>query len=382
MPPAAPEARTPLGEPHGGNRRAIARRLGCRPEAILDASASLVPFGPPPAVRRALRRALSAGGGLALRDYPDRSYTGLCHAIAAHHRLDPAWVLPGNGAAELFTWAGRDAAAAGPSLLPTPGFADYGRALDCWGGSWCALPLPLRWDGAFPMAFPWNGSGAAATAAGRPAVLWLTNPHNPTGQLWSRASLEPLLTQFALVIADEAFLPLVPGGEDQSLIPLLAAHPNLVVIRSLTKLFSIAGLRLGYALGRPDRLARWSAWRDPWPVNGPAAAVGEALLADARGLELWTRRVQSWVRQEGAWLAAGLAAIPGLVPMPSAANYLLVRGEQGGVAVSLEPQRLALERKHCILLRDCRSFEGLGECWLRIGLQDRRGNRRILQGLA
>jgi histidinol-phosphate/aromatic aminotransferase/cobyric acid decarboxylase-like protein len=378
MPPDALEAFEPLGraqgEPHGGNRSAIARRLGCRPEQILDASASLVPFGPPPAVRRALRRALSAGGGLAVRDYPDRAYTGLRGAIAAHHRLDPAWVLPGNGAAELFTWAARDAAAAGPSLLPTPGFADYRRALACWGGDRRSLLLPLAWEGTFPAPFPSVPAGAA--------VLWLTNPHNPTGQLWSRASLEPLLTHFALVIADEAFLPLVPGGEDQSLIPLLAAHPNVVVIRSLTKLFSIAGLRLGYALGRPDRLARWSAWRDPWPVNGPAAAVGEALLADARGLELWTRRVQSWVRQEGAWLAAGLATIPGLVPMPSAANYLLVRGEQGGVAVSLEPQRLALEQRHRILLRDCRSFEELGEGWLRIGLQDRRGNRRILKALA
>ena len=213
-------------------------------------------------------------------------------------------------------------------------------------------------------------------------MLWLTNPHNPTGQLWSRASLEPLLERFALVIADEAFLPLVPGGEDQSLIPLLAAHPNLVVIRSLTKLFSVAGLRLGYALGRPDRLERWGAWRDPWPVNGLAAAVAEALLADGPALSRWTRRVQGWVRQEGAWLAAGLAAIPNLVPMPSAANYLLVRGERQGLPVSLEPQRLALERRHRILLRDCRSFEGLGESWLRIGLQDRRGNRRILKALA
>jgi histidinol-phosphate/aromatic aminotransferase/cobyric acid decarboxylase-like protein len=115
-------------------------------------------------------------------------------------------------------------------------------------------------------------------------------------------------------------------------------------------------------------------------VNGLAAAVGEALLADGPGLERWTRRVQTWVWQEGTRLAAGLAAIPGLVPLPSAANYLLVRGEWQGLPVSLEPQRLALERQHRILLRDCRSFEGLGESWLRIGLQDRRGNRRILRG--
>lgn len=364
-PPEPPEL-------HGGNLQAAARRLGCRPDQLLDASASLVPFGPPPRLRHLLRRAL----GTELRDYPDRDYGALAGAIAAWHGLDPARVLPGNGAAELFTWAARDAAAAGLSLLPAPGFADYRRALDCWGGLWRSLPLPLDWCGPGPTAWPLE---AAATSLAGPAVLWLTNPHNPTGQLWSRASLEPLLERFALVILDEAFLPLVPAGEDQSLVPLLTAHPNLVVIRSLTKLFSIAGLRLGYALGSAERLARWAAWRDPWPVNGLAAAVGQGLMADQAGLRRWQQRVQHWVAGEGPWLTARLAALPGLEPLPSAANYLLVRSTPG--ADSLQPLRLALERQHRILVRDCRSFEGLGENWLRIALQGRAGNRRLLAAL-
>ena len=364
-PPEPPEL-------HGGNLQAAARRLGCRPDQLLDASASLVPFGPPPRLRHLLRRAL----GTDLRDYPDREYGALVGAIAAWHGLDPARVLPGNGAAELFTWAARDAAAAGLSLLPAPGFADYRRALDCWDGPWRSLPLPLDWCGPGPTAWPLD---AATTSVAEPAVLWLTNPHNPTGQLWSRASLEPLLERFALVIMDEAFLPLVPAGEDQSLVPLLAAHPNLVVIRSLTKLFSIAGLRLGYALGSAERLASWAAWRDPWPVNGLAAAVGQGLMADQAGLRRWQQRVQHWVAAEGPWLTARLAAVPGLQPLPSAANYLLVRSIPG--AGSLQPLRLALERQHRILVRDCRSFEGLGENWLRIAVQDRAGNRRLLAAL-
>ncbi len=361
-------------DPHGGNLQAAARRLGCRPDQLLDASASLVPFGPPPRLRRRLIRAL----GSDLRDYPDRGYTALCEAIAAWHGLDPTRVLPGNGAAELFTWAARDGAACGLNLLPAPGFADYRRALGCWGGAWRSLPLPLDWSGAGPGAWPL--AEAAEAAGSGPAVLWLTNPHNPTGQLWSRRSLEPLLERFALVIVDEAFLPLVPGGEEQSLVPLLAAHPQLVVIRSLTKLFSIAGLRLGYALGDPGRLARWAAWRDPWPVNGLAAAAGQFLLADQAGLRRWQGRVQRWVAGEGSWLAARLAAVPGLEPLPSAANYLLVRSRPP--APSLQPLRLALERRHRILVRDCRSFEGLGEHWLRIAVQDRAGNRRLLAALA
>ncbi|MCP9850010.1 aminotransferase class I/II-fold pyridoxal phosphate-dependent enzyme [Cyanobium sp. Morenito 9A2] len=348
-------------ERHGGNLEATARRLGCRPDQLLDASASLVPFTPAAALRRALRSA-------PLRAYPDRTYTSLREAMARLHGLDPAQVLPGNGAAELFTWVAREAAAAGVSLLPAPGFADYERALGCWGGAWRHLPLTLDWPAVWPLPFP--DPGLAQVPA---QVLWITNPHNPTGQLWSRASLEPLLDRLALVIVDEAFLPLVPGGEAESLIPLVAEYPNLVVIRSLTKLFAMAGLRLGYAVAAPERLRRWSGWRDPWPVNALAAAAGEALLTDGH----WPRRVRRWVGSEGPWLHQRLAALPGLHPLPSAANFLLVRGER-----SLVPLRERLEDQHRVLLRDGRSFTGLGPEWLRIGLQDRPGNQRILRALA
>jgi histidinol-phosphate/aromatic aminotransferase/cobyric acid decarboxylase-like protein len=374
----------PAADPHGGNRIAIARRLGCRPEQLLEASASLVPFGPPRQLRRGLARVLAGrrwpvGSSLAdspLRDYPDRDFGALRAVIAAHHGLEAAAVLPGNGAAELLTWVARDAAAAGTSLLPTPGFADYRRALACWGAPWRPLPLPSSWSDSFPQPFPLDHR-----AADQGQVLWLTNPHNPTGQLWSRPSLEPLLARFALVIVDEAFLPLVPDGEQHSLVPLLASHPNLVVLRSLTKVFAIAGLRLGYALADPGRLARWGAWRDPWPVNGLAALAGELLLADGPALERWLGRVRGWVAGEGPWLAQRLARQEGLVPLPSASNFLLVRGERGGQALDLDPLRLALQDRHRILVRDCRSFEGLGSSWLRIALLDRPGNRRLLRGL-
>jgi histidinol-phosphate/aromatic aminotransferase/cobyric acid decarboxylase-like protein len=212
-------------------------------------------------------------------------------------------------------------------------------------------------------------------------VLWLTNPHNPTGQLWSRASLEPLLRRYALVICDEAFLPLVPNGEQHSLIELVSLHSNLVVIRSLTKLYGIAGLRLGYAVAQPERLQRWSRWRDPWPVNAVASAVGQALLRRPKGYQDWLQRVQRWTAQEGSWLHRQLAALPGITPMPSAANYLLIRGERNAEPYSLQPLREALETRHRILLRDCRSFEGLDETWLRIGYQSRRGNRRIIRAM-
>lgn len=360
-----PDPLPPLAHRHGGNRQERAEALGCRPNQLLDLSASLVPFGPPGWLPRALGRALRQE----LVPYPDRRYAQLRQAIAAHHQLDPAQVLPGNGAAELFTWAARDAAAF-TSLLPQPGFADYRRALACWNGPQQPLALRLHWGEAFPQ--PFEAALATPLEGGAGHALWVTNPHNPTGQLWSRCSLEPLLERFGLVLVDEAFLPLVPEGEQQSLVPLLEQHPNLVVIRSLTKLFAVAGLRLGYALGAAERLAHWATWRDPWPVNGLAAAVGGQLLADRH----WARRVEHWVAQEGAWLPRQLGQLPGLRPLPSAANFLLLKGEQ-----SLEPLRCRLEQRHHILLRDCRSFPGLGDHWLRLALADRGAHRRLIRAL-
>jgi len=341
---------------HGGNREAVAARLNCRPSQLLDASASLAPWTP----------RFSRIPRAAIRDYPDRGQTALRQAMAGLHGLDPDAVLPGNGAAELFTWAAREAASAGRSALLAPGFADYRRALQSWNAPWIDVPLALRWEHFGPLEHP-----------SLPApVAWICNPHNPTGQLWSRASLEAMLDRHALVICDEAFLPLVPKGEQQSLLPLFAEHSNLVVIRSLTKLYGIAGLRLGYAVAHPQRLQRWAEWRDPWPVNGIALSIGERLLALPRRYRSWCTRVQRWVATEGAWMQQQLAALPGITPMPSAVNYLLIRSNR-----SLVPLREAMEQRHRILLRDCRSFEGLGETWLRIGLQSRRHNRRIVRAL-
>ena len=268
---------------HGGNREAAAARLNCPPSQLLDASASLVPWS-----SRWQRIGLSAW-----RDYPDRSQVLLRERIGVLHGVEPSFVLPGNGAAELFTWAARDAVEQGSSVLPAPGFADYGRALRCWSGASVQQRFPLVWDEAFPQPVPESGVGS---------VLWICNPHNPTGQLWRRSSLEPLLQRYGLVICDEAFLSLVPNGEQQSLIPLVADHSNLVVIRSLTKLYGIAGLRLGYAIAQPERLQRWAQWRDPWPVNGIASAVAEQLLASPAKYQRWCRRAQRWVAKEGAWM--------------------------------------------------------------------------------
>ena len=348
---------------HGGNLEQEAKRLGVHINSLIDASASLVPFALPTPLQNCLTQQIN---GTALKIYPDRSYLTLREAISKFHKIHSSMVLPGNGASEIITWAARDAANHGMSFLPSPGFFDYKRALRCWNGKFITCPLPLKWNSTFPQVFPLEPHGQ---------VAWITNPHNPTGQCWDRDSLEALLNSQNLVICDEAFLPLVPGGEKESLIPLVANHPNLIVIRSLTKLFSIAGLRLGYAISSPMRLQQWQEWRDPWPVNGLAVMLGIRLMSEEHLLEKQIEKVQNWVKEEGRWLQTNLQKLPSITAHPSAANFQLIESN-----VSLKSFREALAHKK-ILLRDCSSFEELGENWLRVSLQGRSNNRRIIKAM-
>ena len=348
---------------HGGNLQTEAREMGVNIDDIIDASASMVPFKIPLSLQEHLKEAISS---CHLQAYPDRDHQLLREAISKYHKVTPEMVLPGNGASELFTWVARDASKYGISSLPSPGFADYSRALNCWDAPYIHSPLPLIYSQNTIQDFPIKPQAE---------VIWITNPHNPTGQLWKRASLEKLLKKYQFIICDEAFLPLVPNGDKQSLIPLIKKHPNLIIIRSLTKLFAIPGLRLGYAIGCSKRLKELSKIRDPWPLNGLAILAGIKIMSDVDKLSQWTNKIQNWVKEEGEWFYSELDKITGIMPLPSATNFLLIKSN---FSLTFLLQKL---RVNNILVRDCRSFIGLSDQYLRISLQKRNENQKIISAI-
>lgn len=356
-PPAPPASIRPV---HGGNLAWAAAIAHCSPDSLLDFSASINPLGPPESVALAIAEAMGQ-----LRHYPDPDYNTLRQALAAYHRLPADWVLPGNGAAELLTWAVRDLAE-GPAPvgchLLTPAFGDYGRALAAFGVP--IKPWPLSLDGTGDAALSWPDAEVAG--------ILINNPHNPTGRLWSVNSLKPLLDRAATVIVDEAFMDFVPPDRQQSLIGELDRYPNLVVLRSLTKFYTLPGLRIGYALGHPDRLRRWQHWRDPWPVNALAAAAAIAAVQD----EAFQTHTWDWLPPIRAALFEGLQAIPGLRPLAGAANFLLVKTTI--LAPVLQEKVL---RSHQVLIRDCLSFPELGADYFRVAVRTTDENERLLTAL-
>jgi L-threonine-O-3-phosphate decarboxylase len=330
-------------------------------------------LGPPPSALAAITRQLNT-----VASYPDPHYPELRHAIAQHHHIDPDWVLPGNGAAELLTWAGLALSKLDTTLLPTPAFGDYWRSLQTFGTR--ILPRSLITEAGeigdldFALRHLPNGL-PSATAIDIPHSLGLliNNPHNPTGQIWSQETLLPYLSKFELVVIDESFMDFLPPHQQPSLIPIVAEYPNLVILRSLTKFYSLPGLRLGYCIAHPDRLRQWQNWRDPWPVNSLAAVAAIAAIADTE----FQQMTWDWLAPTRDRLFQGLSQIPGLHPYPGAVNFLLVRSDSS--CVELQTQLL---QQHQILIRDCMSFPELGDRYFRVAVRTLAENDRLLAALA
>ncbi len=345
---------------HGGNLVWAAQQAGCPISSIVDFSASINPLGPPAIALDTIRQGLAT-----LTTYPDPDYNQLRSALAKWHQLPPEWVLPGNGAAELLTWASRELAQQEMTILITPAFGDYWRALNAFEAK--IQPHLLQVEA--------ESYSLSVKISSNPekAGLLLNNPHNPSGYLWSRETITPLLEQFALVVVDEAFMDFLPPHQQQSLIPLIETYPNLVIVRSLTKFYSLPGLRLGYAIAHPERLQRWQRWRDPWSVNSLAAIVAEAVIKDTQ----FQQKTWNWLLPTRNQLFEGLSALKGLQPRPSAANFLLVRTDYPSSQLQAK-----LLKTHRLLIRDCLSFTELGDRFFRVAVRTVEDNQRLLDGLA
>ncbi|MCS6803186.1 MAG: histidinol-phosphate transaminase [Chloroflexota bacterium] len=297
---------------------------------VLDLSANLSPLGPPPAVIMAVRAAR-------LDAYPEPDARTFRAAVADRVGVTPEQVAAGNGASELIWLAALAAVRPGarvPILGPT--FGEYARAVRVAGGE------PVLVHAQPPDFLPPVEAFVDALERLAPPIAFLCNPNNPTGALLPRSAIERLLraAPATLLVIDEAYLPF-SGAPD--LVPLLE-WGNVLLIRSLTKVYAIPGVRLGYALASPAVATTLRRIAPPWSVSAPAIAAGLAALRDPA----WEQRAAATARLERERLAAGLRA-RGLRPLPSAANFLLV-------AVPNAPavRRTLLERG--VLVRDCASF--------------------------
>lgn len=320
------------------------------PPGALDLAVNVVGSGPPPHVRTVLEASLDDLGR-----YPDP--TDARAAAAARHGRDPDEVLVTAGAADALrlvvtTLRPRRAAVVHPQ------FTEPEAALRAAGSS---VTRVLRDE-----ASGWRLDPQAVPPDADLVVLG--NPTNPTGTLDDPDVIAGLARPGRTLVVDEAFLDFVPDECRWSL-----AHrvvPGVVVVRSVTKLWGLPGLRAGYLLADCATVSRLEAARQPWPVSGPALAA----ITTCCGDEPHRQAVAAEVADVRARMAARLDAMPGVSVTPgAAANFLLV-----AVADGAGVHRALLERG--IAVRPS-TFPGLDPCHLRVAVRDDLATERLVEAL-
>lgn len=357
---------------HGGAVFAAARALGMDPSQVLDLSASINPLGVPAAADRAMRRHLRD-----LVHYPDSASAELTAALADYCGIDPAALIVGNGSTELIYLAMRGVQPAS-ALIPAPTFSEYERAA-MTGGTCRITYFPLREPGGFRLdpekyiaAMTRMVASERTSAAHRAlrSAAFLCNPNNPTGVLTPREDVLRIARAArqlrCYLIVDEAFIDFCP---EHSIVDAVRNNPFVIVLRSMTKFYALAGARLGFGVFPPAVKKTISALREPWSVNRLAQVAGVAALSDDR----YRRKTFRLIEEEKRFLEQEFTAMD-IRHVPFAANYCLFTVRNGSAVQE------SLFRKG-ILVRSCANFRGLTRNHMRIAVRSHAENKRFLEEL-
>ena len=356
---ATPAVRALRAYDPGHDLVAWRRRVG---PSLVELGSNETPWGASPAARAAVLDVLHG-----LHRYPDPLGGDLKRALAAVHGVDVADLFLGNGSHEVLMQLAQAFAGPGDEVVASQyGFAVYALAAQAVGATLRTAPALPRGD-AMPRG---HDLGALAAAVGpRTKLVYLANPNNPTGTWFDIDALERCLRAIrrdVLVVVDEAYAEFADDGA--TALSLRERHPNLVVTRTFSKAYALAGLRVGFAVAHPRCVAVLERLRESFNVNAAGLAAAEAALGDTAHL----RWVVERNAEERTKLDAALTS-RGWFVHPSRTNFLLVEfGERTG---TLEAG--LLERG--IVPRPMGGY-GLPGC-LRITVGDRDENRRLLAAL-
>jgi threonine-phosphate decarboxylase len=352
---------------HGADVLEAADKSGLKREDILDFSSSVNPFGPS---EKTLNAVTASFGQIA--NYPDSCATALRKAIANHYKgVIPGNVVVGNGSTELiYLFAEAFMRKGDVAVVPAPSFSEYENAVRKTGEKIKYVKLGKGFI-ADPEAFE-------RAMVKKAKILYFCNPNNPTSTLTSPEVLAKIihkaLERDILVFLDEDFLEFVENGERYSMIGRIREFPNLLVLRSFTKIYGLTGLRIGYGIASEEIISLLMNAKIPWNVNclGQAAAV--AALRDEEHLSKTLRLI----REEKTFVLRVLARFKGLKVYPPDANFVFMDVRKTGFTAAQLREKML---RSGVLIRDCSSFAGLDEYYVRVAIKTRLENEKMLSTL-
>jgi len=309
----------PIGYAWEATSEAVAERYGLPVASIARFDLNTVPQ-PSEVAERAVREGRYE---VPISEYPPSDYRRLVDAAAARYGVDPGELLVGAGADEILDLLGKAfIPPGGAAIVPTPSYAMFTVVTAQRGARIVAVPRRPASDG-----FALDGPAIRAAASAQDAhLIWLCSPNNPTALPEPEGTIERLLDELQadadaagrstpVVVLDEAYAEFI----DQSLVDLRFRYPRLVVVRTLSKAYALAGLRVGFAVARPEVIAALAIYRPPGSVSVVSLAAGEAVLRDDAVAPAAVARIVA----ERERLASGLTAA-GWTVLPSRTNFLLV----------------------------------------------------------
>jgi len=363
---------------HGGNLRRAQELYGR--DSFIDLSANINPFGPPPRVWESLQQGMED-----IVNYPDPESQALRKKLSDHLGIPTESIMIGNGAGDLiFTIV--QALKPKKVAIPIPTFSEYERAARSVGAEVSYIPLgPEGWEKYNQL------DGKSETSRDESAVdqlwreflkgcdlLFLCSPHNPTGTLIGKTMFERILRLTkeigCRILFDESFLDFLPDESRQSTRTYLETNEHLIVLYSLTKFYSLPGLRLGVVFAHSSLLTTFDQYRDPWSVNVLAQHAGITALEDLKfpdDVREKLRESRSFFYQEFS-----LSGFSNWRLWPTTVNFALIellKHTSGELIQHLGGQG--------ILVRDCANFIGLQGNFIRVAIKDVFVMQRLIEGL-
>ncbi len=349
---------------HGGNIWKASREAGLPVQDIMDFSASVNPLGLSPKAAAAIKNSLKL-----IAAYPDPESEKLIKALSKYHRVSQEEILAGNGSTE-FIYLIPNVFRPKTALIVEPAFSEYRASLKRNG---CMIEdFFLREEEGFEL----NIGGLKKRISKGYGLLYISNPVTPAGTVIKKETLLEVArlckrTQTVFIV-DEAF---VDFCEDESIKKEAVNFRNVVVLRSMTKFFSIAGLRLGYIVAHRDTIKKFSRLIPPWSVNTVASVAAIGSIEDTGYVE----KTRKWLLNEKKFLSRGLSSVEGLKVFGSAANFFMVKINDASSLTS--PLLKEILFRKGILIRDLNSFRGLGPKYFRVAIKKRKENEILINAL-
>jgi threonine-phosphate decarboxylase len=349
---------------HGAEVYGAAEESGFRTEEILDFSSSVNPLGPS---KKALEAITGAFGRI--EAYPDSNSNMLRQVLAEHFGggITKDNIVVGNGSTELmYLFAETFLRRGEKAVMAAPTFGEYESAVRKTGE--CVKFVRLA--GNFQIeaqTFRQEMPGCK--------LLFLCNPNNPTGKLIPQKTLTEILdaalSQDMLVFLDEDFLEFVDDEKNRTMIHKIDQYPNLFILRSFTKIFGLTGLRCGYGIANPEIINVLLCSKIPWNVNCLAQPAAIAALKDEEHLKV----TRALINQEKAYLQKELSQFSEFSFSEPDANFFFIDIRNTNLTANALKHRML---KQGILIRDCSSFVGLNEFYIRVAVKTHEENVRLI----